>query len=185
MFEKFIETYGNIKFNKDIPIEDLEKVKDNLPTELYSFLLNGEGSYMNNFFWTVNPIEFASILQEIYEPVTSPSICFARDAFSGLYVWEDNTIVYINTRYTISKVIGRKLNILFNNIMTDWEYFSEQLSLTNYFPAKEKLGELKFDECYGYIPLLGLGGSEKVENLEKVKLKEHISIIAQALGKIE
>ena len=31
-----------------------------------------------------------------------------------------------------------------------------------------------FDECYGYVPLLGLGGSEKVDNLQKVKIKEHI-----------
>ncbi|WP_083536288.1 T6SS immunity protein Tdi1 domain-containing protein [Chryseobacterium vrystaatense] len=55
----------------------------------------------------------------------------------------------------------------------------------NYFPAREKLGEPAFEESYGYVLLLGLGGPEKVENLEKVKLKEHILIVAQALGKIE
>ncbi len=69
--------------------------------------------------------------------------------------------------------------------MTDWDYFSGELNLKNYLPALKQLGELAFDECYGYVPLLGLGGSEKVENLQKVKIKEHISIVSQALGKIE
>ena len=46
-------------------------------------------------------------------------------------------------------------------------------------------GKLNFDECFGYVPLLGLGGSEKVENLKKVKIKEHIELIMQMVGKIE
>jgi len=36
------------------------------------------------------------------------------------------------------------------------------------------------DECFGYVPLLGLGGTEKVENLQKVRLLnlwgQHLSI---------
>ena len=46
-------------------------------------------------------------------------------------------------------------------------------------------GKLNFDECFGYVPLLRLGGSEKVENLKKVKIKEHIELIMQMVGKIE
>ena len=41
------------------------------------------------------------------------------------------------------------------------------------------------DECFGYTPLLGLGGSEKTENLEKVNPKVHIELIAQLVGRIE
>ncbi len=47
------------------------------------------------------------------------------------------------------------------------------------------MGELEFDESFGYTPLLGIGGSEKIENLEKVKTKEHIEIITQMVGRIE
>ena len=184
MFKKFIGEYGVIKNTRIIPQVDLEKFKNNFPEELFQFISNGEGSYMDGFFWIVNPIEFNIIADEIYQPLSNPSICFGRDAFGGLYLWEDNSVIYVNVRYGKSQVIGRKVNILFNNIMTDWPYFSEELGLENYFPAKEKLGNLAFDECYGYVPLLGLGGPEKVENLEIVKLKELISIIAQALGKI-
>ena len=42
-------------------------------------------------------------------------------------------------------------------------------------------GKLDFDECFGYVPLLQLGGSEKVENLKKVKIKEHLELITKML----
>lgn len=46
-------------------------------------------------------------------------------------------------------------------------------------------GKLNYDECFGYVPLLGLGGPEKVENLQKVKIREHIELISQLVGRIE
>ena len=69
-------------------------------------------------------------------------------------------------------------------IITDY-FCKEFFELDNYTAAVSKLGELKYDECFGYVPLLGLGGSEKVENLKKVKIKEHIELITQLVGKIE
>lgn len=185
MFEKFVEEYGDIENRVGQPLDHLEKIKNTLPDELFAFISNGIGSYMDGFLWVVDPVQYDAILKGIYIPVQEPSVCFARDAFGGLYTYEDNSVIYVNIRHGISKVIGRKVHILFNSIMTDWEYFTEELSLENYIPAKEKLGKVEQDECYGYVPLLGLGGSEKVENLEKVKLKEHILLISQALGKIE
>jgi hypothetical protein len=35
------------------------------------------------------------------------------------------------------------------------------------------------------VPALALGGSEKVENIQKVKLREHLSILSQIVGVIE
>ena len=43
---------------------------------------------------------------------------------------------------------------------------------------------LEQDECYGYLPLLGMG-ADRIDNLKKVKLKEYLAIVAQTLGKIE
>lgn len=34
-------------------------------------------------------------------------------------------------------------------------------------------------------PLLGMGGSKKIANLEKVKIREHIELITAMLGRIE
>ncbi|EAC4137804.1 TPA: DUF1851 domain-containing protein, partial [Listeria monocytogenes] len=54
-----------------------------------------------------------------------------------------------------------------------------------YPSAVEKYGEASYDECFGYTPILGMGGTEKVENLKKVKLREHIYLITQFMGPIE
>ena len=46
------------------------------------------------------------------------------------------------------------------------------------------LGVPAYDECFGYVPLLSLGGSEKPENLQKVKLREHLELMYQMQGSI-
>jgi hypothetical protein len=185
MFESFLTQCGPLQHKKAFDQNSLHQLKDLLPNDLLTLISQGEGSYMNGYLWIIDPPGYQDILEEVYKPVENPSTCFARDAFGGLYVWEGESIVYINVRHGNSKVIGRKISVFFNNIITDWEYLSEVLYLENFYPAKEALGDLSFDECYGYVPLLGLGGSEKVENLQKVKIKEHLSIIAQAVGKID
>lgn len=50
--------------------------------------------------------------------------------------------------------------------------------------AVDKWGKVEADECFGYVPLLGLGGKESVDNLKKVKIREHIELITQMVGKI-
>lgn len=185
MYESFLAQCGPLQHKKEFNQNSLTQLPDLLPNDLLALLSEGEGSYMNGYLWIVDPFDYQNTLAEVYKPVEDPSICFARDAFGGLYVWEGESIVYINVRHGNSMVIGRKISVFFNKIITDWEYLSEQLQLENFYPAKEALGDLSFDECYGYVPLPGLGGSEKVENLQKVKIKEHISIIAQTVGQIK
>ena len=62
---------------------------------------------------------------------------------------------------------------------------TEDLKWDPYLEAREKYGEPAYDECFGYVPLLGLGGKDTVDNLKKVKLKEHIYIINDLVGPVE
>ena len=63
------------------------------------------------------------------------------------------------------------------------EKFRDEYLIWKPYPkAVENIGDLSYEECFGYTPLLGLGGAEKVENLKKVKLKEHILIITEFMG---
>ena len=66
-------------------------------------------------------------------------------------------------------------NGIFNKDFFDIDMYTE---------ATRMWGNIEFNECFGFVPLLGLGGSQKVENLKKVKIKEHIEIISQLVGKI-
>ena len=184
MLEKFIE------FSKPTTIANKgyhqESKKFRLPEEL-SFLLEKypHASLLNRFFFIVNPIVYADVLNEIYIPLNTPSTCFARDAFGSLYVWENESIKIVNVRYGMSEIVGRKPSVFFNLKMTDEGFLKKRLQFDKFIEAKERLGELAYDECYGYVPILAAGGPEKVENLQKLKLREHILIISQLAGKIE
>ena len=46
-------------------------------------------------------------------------------------------------------------------------------------PAKKKLGMLKHDEMYGFVPALAFGGPCDLAHLEKVKAVEHLILLAQ------
>ena len=73
---------------------------------------------------------------------------------------------------------------LFIQNLTDDYFIKKYLQIPQYEEAVKRLGKLKQDECFGYVPLLGLGGSEKVENLSKVNTRVHIEIITQLVGRI-
>ena len=48
-----------------------------------------------------------------------------------------------------------------------------------FHPAFKKLGRLKHDEMYGFVPALALGGPATLEHLQKVKAVEHLVVLAQ------
>ncbi len=74
----------------------------------------------------------------------------------------------------VNRVIGDKFFI------ADRNYFDSEI----FHQAKEKLGVLAFNDCYGFEPVLAFGGNERVSNLRVVKTKEYLEIIGQAIGKI-
>jgi hypothetical protein len=173
---------------KSEPLSDdvLSRYADKVPPEIMElWQYGGVGSYMNGFFWVVNPDHFEAIVDEIYIPFKQPCIVVARDAFGDLFVWEKDRVKFINIRHAYTEVIGRDLQIFFNNIAVGWDHFSGRLKAKSFSEAAQKLGPLEYDECYGYVPILAAGGGETIESLKRVKLKEHLSMIAQFGRKIE
>jgi hypothetical protein len=57
--------------------------------------------------------------------------------------------------------------------------------MKNYQPAVKTYGALDYDECFGYVPLLGVGGAEKIENLQKVKTIVQLLVIDHLLGPLD
>lgn len=145
---------------------------------------HGFGSMADGYLKIVNPADFEASLKEIYSPVFKNPIVMFATGMADLVIWENNYTVLLNCRYGLSKVIESGFNYFLEDI-NDKEFIDDELKGGNYSIAKNKLGDIAFDECFGYVPLLGAGGAEKVENLQKVKIKEHISIMAQMVGKID
>ena len=148
----------------------------------------GFGTFCDGYLKVVNPDDYAELLADTYQltstPSPAPPVVLFATAMGDLLIWERGYLVRVDYRHGSSGNVGKSLKIFFRVLAED-SYLTERLEWEPYPAARERLGELAFDECFGYVPLLALGGPETVEHLEKVKLREHIALIAEFTGVLE
>ena len=177
-------------------LEDFEKYEE-VEQDVISFYNNkipkklidiwkeyGFGSFMDNYIKIINPDDYKELLDNSYFR-GKESIPVMVTGLGDIITWEKNRYLSIvKYRKGTFDIVEDGFEYFLNDIM-DTEYIIDFLDNLQYQEAKINNGKLNFDECFGYVPLLGLGGSEKVENLKRVKIKEHIELITQMIGKIE
>ncbi|WP_214226659.1 T6SS immunity protein Tdi1 domain-containing protein [Pedobacter sp. B4-66] len=187
MFDAFFEKYPEY-VTIQLPTEDvLNSFKGKLPAQLTDFWkAYGFGIFMKGYLKVVDPSEYQQAFDEAYDNKNS-EIVFGVTAFGDFLTWTGDAIRAVYFKNGGDSIIesGDDLEWFFDMDLADEGFLRDNLDDRNYLPAKEMLGELEFDECYGFVPLIGLGGAGKVDHLERVKIKEHISIIAQTMGKIK
>ncbi|MDO4658763.1 T6SS immunity protein Tdi1 domain-containing protein [Streptococcus sp.] len=64
----------------------------------------------------------------------------------------------------------------------DNEYITKKFELDLYRQAVAKQDQLAYDECFGFVPLLALGGFKDVDHMDRVKVLEHIYLMYQLTG---
>lgn len=175
--------FNDFKVNSKVPTEIIEKYSTLVPKEIIDIWEQyGFGTFMQGYLKSVNPEEFIEILQVSSQRYNESIVLFAT-GMADLVLWADGFVRLLNFRYGIHKTLLPNFFHFFE--MLEAEFFlNEYLNWQPYPEALKLYGELNYDECFGYTPLLGLGGEEKVENLKKVKLKEHILIITEFMGPI-
>ena len=162
----------------------ISKYSSLLPEKLlHVWQESGFGTAVDGYLKIVNPDDFNDLLNELYTPVYANPVVMFATAMADLVIWENNYTILLNCRYGISKIIESGFKYFLEDVY-DEDFIADELKGGNYLKAKNQYGDIAFDECFGYVPLLVFGGAEKVEHLKKVKLKEHLSIISQAAGKI-
>ncbi|MEC2072513.1 T6SS immunity protein Tdi1 domain-containing protein [Alkalihalophilus marmarensis] len=177
-------------FNDSIKHETVDentilKYRDKLPKELLELWKEyGYGSFANHFMKVINPDDYLEILQKSYLRHIQAIPIFTT-AMGDIIVWEkDKYVNLLNFRKGNVHVVSSRFDFFFEDIM-DSSFMNDELKWQPYPEAINKYSYPNYDECIGYTPLLGLGGSEKVENLKKVKLKEHILIITEFMGPVQ
>ncbi|WP_137790900.1 T6SS immunity protein Tdi1 domain-containing protein [Bacillus sp. E(2018)] len=179
--EQYIKDF---KLHNKVSNEIIERYKENVPNEIIALWRKyGFGSFMQGYFKSVNPDEFKGILEHSSKRYKDAIVLFAT-GMGDLLIWSDGYVRLLNFRYGTVKTIMFTFEFFFSNIF-DEEFRNEDLSWQPYPLAMEKYDELKYEECFGYTPLLGLGGEEKVDFLKKVKLKEHMLITNEFMGPVE
>ena len=167
----------------DVPEELIKEYEDKLPCEVIAFWKEfGFGAFYNGYLKSINPNDYKELLEISYF-MGGVSIPIFATAFGDLIIWEeDRYIGIVKYRYGEYDVISAGFDFFFDDI-TDGE-LDNKLSIKQYKAAIKKLGDLEYDECFGYVPLLALGGTESVNNLKKVTIREHIAMIYEFVGEI-
>lgn len=180
------EILKDFQFEQKVPQELIQKYKDSIPEQLlYVWQEYGFGSFMNGYLRVVNPDEYQELIDDFYFN-SHISFPIFTTGMGDIIVWEEERyLVLINYRKQDIEGIGATCNHFFYNLL-DKEYLKYSFDgLKQYNQAVKKYGVPAYDECFGYVPLLGLGGAEKISNMKKVKLIEHLQVITHLLGPIE
>ncbi|WP_064791375.1 GAD-like domain-containing protein [Shewanella woodyi] len=193
--------FGPAVKSKQPTAEDLNIFEDKLPARLleywqeYGFCGWGEG-----IFWTVNPDDYKDILTQwlsgtVFEQRELDGIdkyyVVGRSAFGKLYIWGETSGASLDIVTNFSMIFpsdqSEKLKTIGAEKLIEKFYSSKRKSNMEeqdldehplFERAMAKLGPLEADEMYGFVPALAIGGAPKLENLQKVKVLEHLTFLA-------
>ena len=162
----------------------IQKYETSLPNDLVDIWQDyGLATLLDGYLRVINPEAYQELLDDIYFR-GKISVPILATAFGDIITLEEGQYIGIVKYKNGSFAIITKNFKRFMQNLED-EYFQDKyFQIPQYVEAVKRLGEIEQDECFGYVPLLGLGGSEKVENLGRVKTREHIELISQLVGKI-
>lgn len=159
-----------------------------LPKEILEIWKNyGLGSFMNGYLQIINPDEYRELVKDTYLD-GNEAIPIMVTAFGDVLIIEEQEYIgiikYKNGDFKIIDAFDVGSCEIFLLDLKDDYYKGKYFEIPQYEKAIAMHGKLAYGECFGYMPLLGLGGAEKVENLQKVKIREHIELITQTVGNI-
>jgi len=197
-FEYFISKFDEATFRQAVPQAAIEEWKDRLPQQLMDYWrTEGWCAYKNGLFWTVNPSDYEDLVDEWLEGTPLEDLdafhVVARTAFGELHLCGEvsGTAVVINcathAAFVLKQELRRKspetLALEIRCMFTGANPSDMDLKAEDKQPLFERalrlLGPLEPDEMYGFEPALILGGRMRLENLARVKLDPHLTILRQ------
>lgn len=189
-FSIFIEEMGNPVFRQEVPPSSIQRYSGKLPEKLLEYWVeHGWCGYGDGIFWTVNPQDYEGVVASFIEGTALEGRdtyhLVARGAFGDLYLWGENSgfsldIIAYASRYSsndhelATADIDREVQGFFLGMEKESNDFGDLFE-----PAKRKLGMLKHDEMYGFVPALAFGGPSVLADIEKVKAVEHLILLSQ------
>ena len=174
----------DFKLQSKVSEEIIKKYESIIPSRFIQLWKTyGFGSFMQGYFKIINPDDYINFVRASY--FEQSGIPLLITAFGDIIVWERQKYLYaVFYRYNTFDCVDTDNCDFFFDDICDFDFQKKDLRMKNYNEALQLLGIPAYDECYAYVPLLSLGGAEKPENLQKVKLREHLELMFQMQGQI-
>ncbi|WP_431803690.1 T6SS immunity protein Tdi1 domain-containing protein [Microbacterium sp. bgisy203] len=173
-----------------VPAEIIEEYRGRVPAELVEvWETYGYGTFAEGFLRIIDPKLYEAEVGDCIGKTQGDgvSIPIMTTGLGDLICWEPslNGVVGIFYRYGSARGLG-SMRSFFTLIRLDGvERLSDAFKWDMFPKAVEAHGPLAFDESFVYVPLLSLGGAEKVENLHKRDTIASIQVAVDLQGLIE
>jgi len=183
-FTDFKKVHGTPAACRPVQSSSLASYREKLPPSLIAeWEDSGWCAYGDGLLWLVDPEFLKAPVREWLGP-SCKAVPFARSAFGHVFLWDDEGAQMLDPQHaTLAKIVNR-IDIVFNYVLCRKEYLRDVLDQKLFVKARKKLGDIGFDECYGFEPAIALGGPGTLDTLRRVKLREHLSILAQLADKV-
>ncbi|ALV04530.1 GAD-like domain-containing protein [Roseateles depolymerans] len=196
-FEAFIEEFGEAEDTLPIAATDIDRWHGKLPEALLQYWREeGWGRYAQGRFWLVNPSDYTDILKAWLKDSPLEQIdsfhVIARTGFGKLYLCGEKSgqsAVINGATHAVFALPNalkpktperRDLSIrVFLGVDQDECDLDDEDGLPLFARAVQQLGPLDADEVYGFEPALVVGGRMRLENLRRLKLDQHLTILRQ------
>lgn len=168
--------------NITISREVIDEYRGKIPHEIIQMWENkGVYDFLNGYLKIINPKIYLDIIQKTYFRGEN-SVPLFITAFGDVIVYTEKgfieIIFYKNNDFEI--ITGKFKHFL--TFLEDDSFLEEYFEISLYEEAIKQYGRLAFDECFGFVPLLALGGKKDVLNMDKVKIREYLEIMTQLTG---
>lgn len=197
-FRETINALGEPAVRRPLEVERLAKIRALLPDELVDFMyVYGECSLGGGLINVCDPIAYAGLSKQIFgkdrDFGKAISSMYAYSAFGNLYFWNSvygsHTVDLLSGIVVCGNLIDGSLNhpLSHREIHVPFWMSRDALDAVDdtgkplLSRAVKKLGALDVGECYGFVPLLSLGGARRLEYLRRLKALEHFSIAVQSM----
>ncbi|HEY0608095.1 MAG TPA: T6SS immunity protein Tdi1 domain-containing protein [Chitinophaga sp.] len=179
-FQAFTDTYPEKISPEFLPEETLKRIAEEIDKPYAEFLReHGIAGYDNGFIWSVNPYEFTEVIASWGLNEKTDHV-IARTAFGDLFVSSGSGVMVMHVNYNRTTPLTTSAVYLYELILTDRSISGDLLFANIYDEALKKLGPVKHDECYGFVPAVPLGGPEDVNNLQITQMYPYLEMLAQA-----
>jgi len=186
-FKIFLTKFGPPFHRDEAPASSITRYREKLPNQLLVYWEKyGWGGYADGLFWIVNPQDYEPIVKEWVDQ--NPAIAkdtyhvIARNAFGGLHLWGERTerILTIDACWALfsymTSGLSKDMCIRSFFAILDVDHCDPQ---ELFQCAMDRLGRLRNDEMYAFVPALALGGVAQAKSLDKVTTVEHLLFLSQ------
>lgn len=196
-FQVFIDEFGEATQRIEVPEASFDRWRGKLPDQLLTYWKEeGWCSYASGLLWTVNPDDYEDLVDEWLHDTFLEQIdefqVIARSAFGELFLWGNKTGGSVTILCATHSIICLSANLkrwiddpdfyvrtFFSNKSINRCDIDDESGLPLFERALSTLGPLDLDEVYGFEPAIVLGGKIRLENLAKLKLDVHLTILRQ------